>query len=1027
MLCAEHLGKLPEVRPALPSVLLPWVKNGFCVSRKPPETTELLEPGGKPAWLIDPFRCRILWANKLGLAFWGEETILDLIERKFEPNDPSMQRFSEILSEMNAGEQHRISLNFEPRTGMISISGTCALRPLPDGRPGILFTAQTSDPPAELQDDIRARLLNRAVDVLPHALAVLDGSGELVFYNAACREFISYKADLGTSVLGNWLNDEMLAQDLIERALGLGFISQIIIIHTMFGPRTHRVTVQRISAPIHGYVALVVMCEDVDDRRRLFQSEQNAQGKFKAISTAAVSIVMAFDCQWILTSLNDGALENLGATESDLVGRSLGHVCECLGFNVGEEALVKLWSGGGLSNQLVTLEHSPISAKALLNSVKLENQSALPTATLIILTLILEDPASLVEATDDGKNLFSSEVENTLSAELVGVKAEPNLSDDDATFSEIARAIASHADERQDVKLISDDILSVGEDENETSASAPLRIVGGVDHSKERDATVAGSSLTQSALELLDRPSLVHRTFTIIGTNSRFFKFLKEMGVHKSQDSLNLLNLFANDRPTLFSLQNRFDDGVVSPPGMMETVELSVSREAGGHAGIVATVEKVMFDNQPAMLMRFDRAEHSGDRISGKKHSPHRPASAMMVESVAAAALSEDTCDRAEEAENISEYENELQAILNSAADGIATLDGNGCVITFNPSAEAIFVRQDMDVVGKRLGALLDHDSAQTVDAYLQSVSERAVPVLYREGREVTAVRPDGTTVPLFLTIRLMKVGGGPRFCAVIRDITQWKKSESELLCAKAQVEQKSNEKSDFLARISHELRTPLNAIIGFSEVMSEEKFGPISNNRYKGYLTDIRTSGKHLLSLVNDLLDLSKIDAGKLELNFGSVDLAGMIQQCAQVMQPQANQERIIMRVSSPENLPAIVADERALRQVMINLLSNAIKFTSSGGQVIISSILDEGGSLQIRIRDTGCGMSAEEIVRALEPFSQVGQADVQSSVLGTGLGLPLTKALIEANRAEMRIESTPGAGTLVQIIFPPERVLAS
>jgi signal transduction histidine kinase len=254
---------------------------------------------------------------------------------------------------------------------------------------------------------------------------------------------------------------------------------------------------------------------------------------------------------------------------------------------------------------------------------------------------------------------------------------------------------------------------------------------------------------------------------------------------------------------------------------------------------------------------------------------------------------------------------------------------------------------------------------------------------------------------------------------------TQWKKTEEELINAKRQAEKASSAKSEFLAKISHEIRTPLNAIIGFSEVMIGERFGPIANERYREYLKDIHTSGGHLVSLLNDLLDLSKIEAGKLDLTFSKINLNELTQQCVAIMQPQANEERIIIRTSLPPALPAIMADARSVRQIALNLLSNSIKFTDAGGQVIVSTALTDDGEVVLRVRDTGAGMSEKEIKLALEPFRQLATS-ARGGSGGTGLGLPLTKALAEANRADFSIKSAVNAGTLVEISFPRSRVLA-
>jgi signal transduction histidine kinase len=283
-----------------------------------------------------------------------------------------------------------------------------------------------------------------------------------------------------------------------------------------------------------------------------------------------------------------------------------------------------------------------------------------------------------------------------------------------------------------------------------------------------------------------------------------------------------------------------------------------------------------------------------------------------------------------------------------------------------------------------------------------------------------------GGVVPLFLTIgRLHSTDqNGAAFCAVLRDITQWKRTEAELRKAKDVAEQASRQKSEFLAKISHELRTPLNAILGFSEVMRMERFGEIRNEKYRGYVNDIHASGAHLLSLINDLLDLSKVEAGKLELNFTSVALAEVIEHTVKMVQEQATSARVILRRTMPADLPNVVADYRSMSQIMLNLLTNAIKFTDPGGQIIISAQLTNAGELKLRVKDTGLGMTEAEIKEALEPFRRITTDG--RDVPGTGLGLPLTKALAEANRTKFEISSEPRKGTVIEITFPTTRVLA-
>jgi signal transduction histidine kinase len=228
----------------------------------------------------------------------------------------------------------------------------------------------------------------------------------------------------------------------------------------------------------------------------------------------------------------------------------------------------------------------------------------------------------------------------------------------------------------------------------------------------------------------------------------------------------------------------------------------------------------------------------------------------------------------------------------------------------------------------------------------------------------------------------------------------------------------------DFLAKVSHEVRTPLNSILGFTELMLEERLGAIGNARYKGYVEDIHQSGLYALSLLNDLLDISKIDAGKFDLDFTVVDVPELVEACVNSLQPLAKRERILLRTSLAPNLPAVIADRRRLKQILLNLLSNAIKFTNAGGQVIVSARLIDGEDLRLRVHDSGVGMTKDEVAAAMQPFHQLDTAPRKQT--GTGLGLPVTKALVESNRARLLITSERGAGTSADVIFAKDRLMA-
>jgi PAS domain S-box-containing protein len=366
----------------------------------------------------------------------------------------------------------------------------------------------------------------------------------------------------------------------------------------------------------------------------------------------------------------------------------------------------------------------------------------------------------------------------------------------------------------------------------------------------------------------------------------------------------------------------------------------------------------------------------------------------------------------------------ELRGILDAATDGVAVLDPNGRILSLNRSAEALFGYAQNEVAGEPFTMLIATESRWFMEDYLEKLKSSDVPGICNEGRHLAGLARHGGTIPIFLTLaRIAADPQQPKFCAVIRDISASTRAEHEAREARDEAERASAIKSDFLAKVSHEIRTPLNAIIGFAEVIMDERLGPIGTERYKDYLRDIHKSGTHVMSLVNDLLDLSKIEAGKMALDIKSVDANAVITECVALMQPQANRERVIMRLALAPRLAQIAADERSLKQIVLNLLSNAVKYNEPGGQVIVSTAMNDTGHAVIRIKDTGIGMSETELAIALEPFRQVATA---RPVSGTGLGLPLTKALIEANRANLTIRSRKNEGTLVEVSFPPARVLA-
>ncbi|MCZ8316529.1 ATP-binding protein [Phreatobacter sp.] len=517
--------------------------------------------------------------------------------------------------------------------------------------------------------------------------------------------------------------------------------------------------------------------------------------------------------------------------------------------------------------------------------------------------------------------------------------------------------------------------------EDVPAAAAPVAYVAsGTPHGPVPSAFAGGGEPSQDAAALLDKvPAglVVHRGNAVLFANRTLLDWIGFASATELEDAGGVARLFAggpDDHAGAVALTTRTGEAVA--------VDAHLSRIAwGGEAAFLFTLTRHVADPQ---------AEAESTTLTELRGRL-----------------------------------DEVEQILDTATDGIVIVNADASIESMNRSAEALFGYEAAEVKGRSITALFAPESHRSALDYCDGLLSNGVASVLNDGRQVIGRVKQGGLIPLYMTMGRTGPAARPKLAAVFRDMTHWKKAEEDLIAAKRQAERASSQKSDFLAKISHEIRTPLNAIIGFSEVMMEERFGPMGNERYRDYLKDIHASGGHVLSLINDLLDLSKIEAGKLELSFTSVDLNDMIQSSVAIMQPQANRERVIIRSSLQPRLPNVVADSRSLRQIVLNLLSNAVKFTPAGGQIIVSTGLSDLGEAVLRVRDTGIGMTETELKAAMEPFRQVLTANPRGAK-GTGLGLPLTKALVEANRASFAISSTPNQGTLVEVVFPPTRVLA-
>jgi signal transduction histidine kinase len=245
--------------------------------------------------------------------------------------------------------------------------------------------------------------------------------------------------------------------------------------------------------------------------------------------------------------------------------------------------------------------------------------------------------------------------------------------------------------------------------------------------------------------------------------------------------------------------------------------------------------------------------------------------------------------------------------------------------------------------------------------------------------------------------------------------------AERQLVAAKEHAELASRAKSEFLANMSHELRTPLNAVIGFSQMIGQEILGPVGRREYAEYARDIHSSSMHLLQLISDILDVSKVEAGMMSLRPASTDIPAVVNACCRLMQPRVTEAKVTLVCELAEDVPTIVADETMVKQIAFNLLSNAVKFTPEGGEVRVRVDGTEDGGVVIVVSDTGIGIDPAAIERVLRPFGQVENA-MTRRFPGTGLGLPLSKRLAELHGGTLTLESSLGAGTTASVILPPK-----
>ena len=617
--------------------------------------------------------------------------------------------------------------------------------------------------------------------------------------------------------------------------------------------------------------------------------------------------------------------------------------------------------------------------------------------------------------TETATELPADAAANVLPFRAPGEAKQPALTPiENSAFDELARQLSARLDTEngnaadEACKTIFDPLAAPAVHE---AASAPPEWLA------PPEPPARGETARDKALlDLLPVGILIYRLDRLLYANPAFLTQMGYPSLHALEDAGGLDALYVE--PGTSNASSTSDTG--------RPVTISASQPANADApssAAEARLYTISWDGDQALALIFSGTRHEGAAIAAAI-ARAEPASEPDVfePSVSEPDGSEPEVSEVSEPDGSEPSDvghanaEDLAAILDTTAEGILMFDAEGNIHAANRSAEALFGHDGDELARRNLADLFAPESRHGVFEYLAGIKASGVASLLDHGREVLGRESKGGIIALSMTMGRTRPEG-PNFFAVFRDLSQAKQTESELREARRLAERAANAKADVLARISHEVRTPLNAIIGFSEVMIGERFGALGNERYLEYMKDIRASGERVIAIINDLLDLSRIETGKLDLAFTNQNLNELVESCVAVLQPQANRERIIIRTSLAHMLPSVIADARALRQITLNLIGNSIHLANAGGQVIVSTALSDFGEVMLRVRDTGHGLNDNEVAAALQPFRTPAPSDRAES---SAVSLSLTKALVEANRAKFQIKTGGRSGTLIEIVFP-------
>lgn len=915
-----------------------------------------------PTWLWSIDGARVLWANPTGARLFGAANSAELAQTTFGPADRRRRQIAQLARRLPANGAVRLERlrDFGASLGMLTTCA-CTRLELPDGSHGVLVTAMAAIdrdvPMVERPPQLAGTTMPMAAGT--HASA-FNGEGEIAHALPSSR-------DLGETHFEQLRGE--LKPGKVEAPVGTG--------HSVpKGVAFQGGTLQEIgtsgttaSANLGSNLGLGALMES-------FARRTTHATCGPVASEQATSTIMAEPT----TEAPPGAPVH---PAQDTTVKP----CEQPALSNEAPARFALFD---ILRRFISDTESPVPPDPPAAIAETAAEADVETESPPAVELAVPEPsAELAEPTMEA-NSQPTDLENSVAPPNVvpfrptGETRAPTLTPvENSAFNELARQLSERLE-----RVKKDAAALASEREIAQAAAEPL----------------PRGDNSHSLLDLLPTGILIYQPARLLHANPAFLARMGYTSLRALEDAGGINTLHVE--PDMTSASS------ASEAGKPVTISAGNAIEAPADAAAIeARLHNIDWDGGRAMALICTPAQ------TEQAHAQAVTASAKEAEPEPQFKAGQTNAD-------------DLAAILDTAPEGIILFDAEGNIRVCNRSAKALFNCHDEDLAERNLATLFAPESQRVVTDCLERLKglpDNGHQGLHRQGmdhqlaeREVLGRESKGGLIPLAMTMGRTRPESA-NFFAVFRDLSRSKSGESELKQTPRLGDDAANAKAEMLTRISHEIRTPLTTIIGIAEVMMSDRLGTLKlgsgHERYGEYMKDIRASGERVISIIDELLEVSRIETGKLDLTFTKLNLNDLVEASVSVMQPQANRERIIIRTSLTRALPPVYVDASAMRQIAMNLISNSIQLAGTGGQVIVSTALTDRGDVALRIRDTGHGAGAKEVA----PTTNLIRPPTPDA--NSGLNLSLTRALVEANHAQFNIKSAANSGTLIEVVFSPAR----